>query len=145
MFMSSRRGCGSSPGQKYSPPGATGLLWGSLPCIHCLPSQLCLQESGFYPGKLQNFQIQVLWLIKEVLHATFLFFFLTFSSPQKYPKIELQAAGNRGERASTATLPPGTGCVLNGFGLLVFLSHRWCQAGVGEKSISSHLSWFIMY
>lgn len=38
MFMSSGRGCASTPGQKYSPPGATGLLWGSLSFIHCPPN-----------------------------------------------------------------------------------------------------------
>lgn len=57
-------------------PDLQDQLLGSLLYIHCLRSKLCSEKSGFYTGKQQNLHIQVLCLIKEMLHATFLLFFL---------------------------------------------------------------------
>lgn len=81
------------------------------------------------------------WQIRCSIPLFFFSFFLLPLRNTQSLNSRLQGAGGW-ELAQT--LLHGTGCVLKWFRLQVFLSHRWCEAGVEEK-ISSHLSWFMMY
>lgn len=144
MFSSSGRGCGSASGRQYSPPQATGLPAGE-PVVHPLPSQLTAHTSLVSTEAKSKTSKSKCCGWSRRCSMPHVFFFLIFPLPQKYPRLERQAALSKGEGASTGTLLSGAVCLLNGFRLQAFLKQWWCQVGEGVKKISPCLSWFIVY